>query len=147
MDLTFIVLLKSRKKNGTHTVLFIWNQFRLTFATAWNLRKNAALPLYLLPEKFFHLKTCTIRTSWSMRITEKKTNLKLKPLSTESSNVCCKALRNKLAATINLNFSEIFHQSLPKKLKNFAHRQPVKPTSAVTDPSVDFIHWLNLLMI
>ena len=45
---------------------------------------------------------------------------------------------NKNAATINLKINEIFTKSLPKKLKDFAHKRQVKHVSTFLEPSIPF---------
>ena len=45
---------------------------------------------------------------------------------------------NENAATISLKNNEIFTEGLPKKLKDFAHKRPVKHVSTLLEPSIPF---------
>ena len=45
---------------------------------------------------------------------------------------------NQSAATINIECNEVFTRGLPKRLRDFAHKRQVKPTSTVLEPFLPF---------
>ena len=53
---------------------------------------------------------------------------------------------NESAATIYLKINERFTRGLPRKLKEFAHKQHFKPTSTVMEPSISFLTTVNFVV-
>ena len=119
----------------------------LDFYDFMKCTKTIDLPLYLLPKTdFFLQKTAYCPQVGAQLLTTEETE-KVRHYALKIQHLVQKGWCNESASIIECKCNEFFIRGSPEKLKDFTPKSQVNPTSTVMQLFINFILWLNLLML